>query len=355
MRANAPRHNVFFGVATTCAQSGGQTGGGLLRGRRHVATLGPLVLRVREPEPTAESSTEHALLFVGRWLLAQGYGFTTITPASHARVNARPTAKFARDLRDVFGWSRPFERTLLPKEVFDALVEAGAAVEQNGALRSAVRYSSLGDNLFVHSAYPTTEADAVFFGPDTYRYAQSLSRLPGRFGRAIDIGAGSGAGLLSMADRCENITCADINGRALSFARVNATLCGVRAQVVHSDVLRGVEGDFDLIVSNPPYLVDCKARAYRHGGDRGIELPARIVEEGLGRLRVGGTLCVYTGTPVVGGEDLFRTRTARMLTGFDVRYEALDVDVFGEELDEPAYADVDRIALVSLTATRRST
>lgn len=297
---------------------------------------------------------ELALVDVGRRLRRLGYRFMTITPASHARVNARADSVVARTLADVFGWSRPFAKELLPVELFEALSRAKAVEPVGEKYRSKVRFSSLGDQLFVHSAFPTTEADSVFFGPDTYRYAQLLGRVPGRFARAVDIGAGSGAGLLSIAERCEQLIFADINDRALSFTRVNSELCAVSAQCVHSDVLGSVDGDFDLIVSNPPYLVDGQARAYRHGGERGIELPLRIVTESISRLRPGGTLCVYTGTPVVAGEDLFRARVLPAVAALDVRYEELDVDVFGEELDEPAYADVDRIALVSLIATRRS-
>lgn len=272
-------------------------------------------------------------------------------------MNARPEGARAKSLRDVFGWSRPFEKSLLPERAFGWLREADALEPAGELYRSRVRFSSLDGKLFVHSAFPTTEEDSVFFGPDTYRYAQLLKRLPGPFGRAVDIGAGTGAGLLSIADRCGELVFADINQRALRFAAINAELNGTRAQHVRSDVLASVGGTFDLIISNPPYLVDPKARAYRHGGERGIELPARIVAESITRLERGGTLCVYTGTPVVNGEDLFRARVLPLFGADfeDVRYEELDVDVFGEELSEPAYSDVDRIALVSLIATRRST
>ena len=58
----------------------------------------------------------------------------------------------------------------------------------------------------------------------------------------------------------------DINQAALCMTRVNAALAGVDVAAVESDLLSGVPGDFDLIVSNPPYLVDPGARAYRHGG-----------------------------------------------------------------------------------------
>lgn len=44
----------------------------------------------------------------------------------------------------------------------------------NGMYRSTIRVSTLYDHLFAHSAYPTLASDAVFFGPDTYRFASFL-------------------------------------------------------------------------------------------------------------------------------------------------------------------------------------
>ena len=108
-----------------------------------------------------------ALAELGHALRSRGYRFTTITPATHARVVGRGAK--ARSVRDIFGWSRPFDANVLEPSLFALLQQAGC-VEQRGELfRSTVRFSSLGDRLFVHSAYPTSEADAVFFGPDTHR------------------------------------------------------------------------------------------------------------------------------------------------------------------------------------------
>src|SRR5688572_28511082 len=116
----------------------------------------------------------HPLARLGRLLQRGGYRFTTITPESHARVNARPGNERARSLRDVFGWSRPFDRNVLSKEMVDLLEEADA-VAPDGTSR--VRFSTAGGLLFVHSAFPTTAPDSVFFGPDTYRYLDLLRRL----------------------------------------------------------------------------------------------------------------------------------------------------------------------------------
>ncbi|WP_223638516.1 class I SAM-dependent methyltransferase [Corallococcus sp. EGB] len=299
-----------------------------------------------------------ALVALGELLRASGYAFTTVTPETHRRVNARPGAKVAHSVRDVFGWSRPFGPGVLEPRMVALLEEAGALVDcEDGTHRSRVRFSTLGTGLYVHSAWPTSQKDAVFFGPDTYRFCALLRRVPGSFRRAVDLGCGSGAGGLSVAGRSTALVLADLNPLALEFSRVNARLNGAHGvQAVHSDLLRDVSGRFDLIMANPPYLADPDGRTYRDGGGtHGTELSVRIVREGVERLEPGGTLVLYTGAPVVEGEDLLRSALepvwrAAPLT--EVRYEELDPDVFGEELEKPPYAGVERIALVALMARR---
>lgn len=300
-------------------------------------------------------SSFEALVALGRWLSTRGYRFTTVTPLTHGRVVARRAE--ATSLRDVFGWSLPFGPDVLPDEVRALLRAAGALTEApGGLLRSEVRFSSVDDLLVVHSAWPTTASDAVFFGPDTYRYVRMLKSLNGHFRRAVDVGAGSGAGLLSIAGRCGELHLTDINPRALEFAAVNAALAGVNAHLSCGDVLDPVDGSFDLIASNPPFLVDDAARAYRHGGERGIALSVRIAEAALDRLAPGGVLALYTCTPVVDGCELLRDALAPRLARFPgtVAWEEVDVDVYGEELERAAYADVERLSIVGLVATRTS-
>lgn len=307
-----------------------------------------------------------ALRATARWLRAQGYQFITTTPATHARVLRRQPGAAAQDLRDVFGWSRPFHAALLSAPVLDALGAAGfIAQRQDGLLASRVRFSTLEDLLLAHSAYPTTQADAVFFGPDTYRFAaliqSELQRRPLPNGaRIVDLGCGSGAGGL-VAARCASdvqpqIVLTDINAAALRFAEANAAEAGATGvKLCQGDLYACVDGDFDLILSNPPYLNDAAARDYRHGGGTwGEALSVRIVREGLPRLRPGGRLVLYTGAAIIQGanplHDALRTELSDR--GWPWSWRELDPDVFGEELEEPAYAQAERIAAVALVVER---
>ncbi|MDQ2990493.1 MAG: SAM-dependent methyltransferase, partial [Pseudomonadota bacterium] len=105
-----------------------------------------------------------ALLALGLALRQAQYRHVTVTPATHQRVARRPRAG-AVGLTDVFGWSRQFRDGDLPAELV-ALMRAADVLRADGdGWRSTVRVSTLDGQLYFHSAYPTSAANAVFFGP----------------------------------------------------------------------------------------------------------------------------------------------------------------------------------------------
>lgn len=328
-------------------------------------------LRQSEAKGTAQymqltSNENHerqaALLQLARAVRETGYSFVTVTPATHARVNSRPGNQTAASIEDIFGWSRPFDAEVLPPALFALMQAAGVAVRDGDRWRSLIRLSTLHGQLFIHSAYPTTDTHAVFFGPDTYRFVAALAHhLDARSSpvrRAVDIGCGAGPGAIVMAlERpAAQVLAVDINAAALQLTQANAALAGTGNVItVHSNLLSAVEGEFDLIIANPPYLLDPAERAYRHGGGGfGEGLSIAIVGAALDRLAPGGSLLLYTGAAIIDGCDHFRATVAAQLdvAGVQWNYREIDPDVFGEELLEPAYARADRIAAVLLTVTR---
>jgi release factor glutamine methyltransferase len=141
----------------------------------------------------------------------------------------------------------------------------------------------------------------------------------------------------------------------LELATINASNLGQRAFFAESDLFAALDGNFDLILANPPYIADARHRAYRDGGGAlGMELSLRIVREGIQRLTQDGVLFLYTGVPIMGGVDLFRAAAEQIVESgrCSIEYDEIDPDVFGEELDQPAYRDVERIAAVKLMITR---
>jgi methylase of polypeptide subunit release factors len=307
-------------------------------------------------------AADQALVRLAKYLRKSGYRFITVTPDTHQRVNARAQNEWAMDLAGVFGWSRRFRPSILHPEIFELMRLADIVVPDGEGWRSLLRLSTLDGELYFHSAYPTSDADAVFFGPDTYRFATAIKRyfasqrLPVRSAVDIGCGAGPGAILTALAHPGAQVVAVDINDRALRLTRVNAYLAGVANIATHnSNLLTDVSGEFDLIVANPPFLVDPTERAYRNGGGAlGSNLSLAIVDAALNRLTQHGTLLMYTGVAIVGGIDLFLAAVEKRLAAHNAvwSYEELDPDIFGEELDNAAYADADRIAAVLLTVTK---
>ena len=76
--------------------------------------------------------------------------------------------------------------------------------------------------------------------------------------RVLDVGTGTGAIALALADELEGaeVVATDASSDALELARENARLTGLSVELVHQDLRRGLPpGPFDLVVSNPPYVL----------------------------------------------------------------------------------------------------
>lgn len=74
--------------------------------------------------------------------------------------------------------------------------------------------------------------------------------------RILDMCTGSGCILLSLlhySNDCEGVG-ADVSPKALEVAKENAKRLGIEASFVESDLFSNVEGKFDILVSNPPYI-----------------------------------------------------------------------------------------------------
>lgn len=303
---------------------------------------------------------DDGLLALLAWLERNDYDFVATTPASHANRLASPRLPPADNARHILGWSRSFDPAGIPAELLARLREADVLTETPAGLKATIRVSRLAGLLFCHSAYPTDAEDAVFLGPDTYRYVRLVQRhLPGcrADGRYVDIGTGSGAAAIVAARACPKATVigTDINPRALRLARINAAHAGVAVELIACAGLEDVDGAIDLAMSNPPFMIDPDARLYRHGGDlNGLGLGLAMLDAALARLAPGGRVVMFTGNPIIDGHDLWYAELARRAADRHLLldYDELDPDVYGEELLNPAYEGVERIALAGAMLAR---
>ncbi len=147
----------------------------------------------------------------------------------------------------------------------------------------------------------------VFSGEDT-----SLIEDPSRVTNVLDLCTGSGclailaAGIFPDAE----IDAADLSHAALEVARINIEEHGLdnRINVLQGDLFEAVEGRaYDLIISNPPYVASEEAAAfspeYSHepalahiGGEDGLDIVRRILEDVANHLNPGGGLLCEIGT-----------------------------------------------------------
>jgi methylase of polypeptide subunit release factors len=296
---------------------------------------------------------EAAALRLLRWLDEQGYDFVTVTPETHRHVVARASMREARDLRGILGWSLPFSEETAGPELMALLREARLLRETAAGWKSKIRVSRVKGTLFLHSAFPTDSDDSVFLGPDTLRFVDFLTaELEGCAARRlVDIGTGAGVGGILAAKLLPGarIELADINRVALSHARVNAAFAGVEAVTIESDGAAALEPGFDLAISNPPFIIDEDGPAYRAGGAmHGGELSRDWTLAAAEKLAPGGRVLLYTGSAIVDGRDQIREALEEALPklGCTLKWRELDPDIFGEELDKPAYQDVERIAAI---------
>ena len=155
--------------------------------------------------------------------------------------------------------------------------------------------------------------------------------------RALDLGAGSGIQALHASQFATQVTATDLNPRALDFTRLTLALSGAPAAELHEGALFAPVADaepYDLIVSNPPFVISPGARlTYRDGGMRGDDLCRTLVQESVGRLAEGGYLQVLANWEHRDGEDWRDRVSAWVPSGCDawiVQREVQDVTQYAE-------------------------
>ena len=129
--------------------------------------------------------------------------------------------------------------------------------------------------------------------------AQSTVRA--QVGRTLDLGTGCGVQALHASRHSGSVVATDVSARALAFARFNAALVGVDLDLRLGSMLDPVqEEQFDLVVSNPPFVITPRSAhagpvyEYRDGGRAGDDLVRDLVT-GVGQVLAPGGVAQLLG------------------------------------------------------------
>ncbi|MEU8678983.1 methyltransferase [Streptomyces sp. NPDC048560] len=153
---------------------------------------------------------------------------------------------------------------------------------------------------------------------------------------ALDVGTGSGIQALHASQHATHVTATDLNPRALAFTRLTLALSGAAPADLREGSLFGPVADetFDLIVSNPPFVISPGARlTYRDGGMGGDDLCRTLVQQSGDRLNEGGYAQFLANWQHVEGEewqDRLRTWVPRGCDAWIVQREVQDVTQYAE-------------------------
>lgn len=148
--------------------------------------------------------------------------------------------------------------------------------------------------------------------------ARAVVREP--VGRALDLGTGCGIQALHLDAHSGEIVATDTNERALALAAATARLNGMSWDLRCGSLFEPVAGErFDLIVSNPPFVVGAGARdyIYRDSGMAGDELCRNLIGQIGDHLEPGGTAHIMANWIVRDGQD-WRERVSGWLAATDL-------------------------------------
>jgi len=159
--------------------------------------------------------------------------------------------------------------------------------------------------------------------PETEQLVELVeSKIENRKSRIVDVGTGSGVIALSLAAKFPEakILAADVSDDALALAQENASRLNLtgRVRFLKSRLLENVEGAFDLIVANLPYISTQDRHTLSRevlrdpeialfAGARGDELVHELIADAPSRLRPGGMLALEIG---LGQRDAFLSALA---------------------------------------------
>jgi release factor glutamine methyltransferase len=199
---------------------------------------------------------------------------------------------------------RDDDRTVSPEEGnrYGALVERRYNGEPVAYLTGEKEFFSLSFMVDPSVLIPRPETEALV--------EAAIERLREKAsGRVIDVGTGSGAVAITLKKHLPNLEVfgSDVSEASLEVASKNSARHAADVRWMQSDLLKNVEGTFDAILANLPYIPakdiphltvgvrDYEPHQALDGGGDGLDLLRRFISETAERLNRGGWLFLEVG------------------------------------------------------------
>lgn len=175
---------------------------------------------------------------------------------------------------------------------------------------------------------------------DTEVLVEEVLNIMPKGAKVLDMCTGSGAiaiALKTLRSDCQ-VTGSDISERALEVAKENVKSCGVDVKLIHGDLFENIdqEEEFDLIVSNPPYVTNSEyeelmpevkehePRLALTAGDDGLDIYKRLINEAPKYLRKDGIIAMEIGctqgeavAEILKSNGFGKTKVVKDLAGLD--------------------------------------
>ncbi|MEO2098507.1 MAG: methyltransferase [Brachybacterium sp.] len=158
---------------------------------------------------------------------------------------------------------------------------------------------------------PLSPEHVLGVGGASLTLARITPRAP--VGRVLDLGCGGGIQAMHASRHAEHVVATDLSERALAFAAFNAALNGIELDLRRGSLLEPVAGEvFDLVVSNPPFVITPRAGddehdpwTYRDGGRAGDTLLAELLAQLPAHLAPGASAVMLGNWEITDEEDGF--------------------------------------------------
>ena len=158
---------------------------------------------------------------------------------------------------------------------------------------------------------PLSPEHVLGVGGASLTLARITPRTP--VGRVLDLGCGGGIQAMHASRHAEHVVATDLSERALAFAAFNAALNGIELDLRRGSLLEPVAGEvFDLVVSNPPFVITPRAGddehdpwTYRDGGRAGDTLLAELLAQLPAHLAPGASAVMLGNWEITDEEDGF--------------------------------------------------